>query len=78
MKWSSRTISILEAVAGASLLAATLMPVGDVIRGMIAVPGVVALLGVLVQILRDSVGFERAQHLQLDEQIFALGASSAT
>jgi hypothetical protein len=70
-----RTYTLLGGVLVASGLAIVLLPVAEVVRGMFAVPGVLALLGMLFQISRDSVAFERTRQLQLDEQIFALGAS---
>jgi hypothetical protein len=58
------------------MLAVWLIPAAEWVRGMIAVPGVGALLGALLQIARDSAQFERQKHLQLDQQIFSLGANS--
>lgn len=66
----------LAAVFAASILAVWLVPVGDWIKGMLAIPGVVALLGALLQIARDSAEFERQKYLQRNEQIFTLGAGS--
>lgn len=60
----------------ASLLTAWLLPASEWVQGMIALPGVGALVGALIQISRDAAEFDRKKHLQLDQQIFALGASS--
>lgn len=66
----------LGAVFAASMLAVWLLPAAEWVKGMLAVPGLGALLGALLQIARDSAQFERQKHLQLDQQIFSLGASS--
>lgn len=60
----------------ASISAASLAPVTEFISGMIVLPGVGALIGALFQIARDSAVFEKQKHLQTDQQVFSLGASS--
>ena len=45
-------------------------------RGVYAVPGALALLGGLFQILRDTIAFDRRHFLQSDQQLFNLAASS--
>ncbi len=53
-----------------------LIPAADWVKALVVTPGVAALLGALLQIFRDASQFERQQHLQTDQQVFALGASS--
>ena len=53
-----------------------LFPSSDFVKGLIVTPGVMALLGILIQIVRDIAAFENKKYLQLDEQIFKLGATS--
>lgn len=66
----------LAIVFAASIGAASLVPVTEFISGMIALPGIGALVGALFQIARDSAAFEKQKHLQADQQVFSLGASS--
>lgn len=66
----------LTAVFVASMAAASLVPVTEFISGMIVLPGIGALVGALFQIARDSAAFEKHKHLQTDQQVFSLGASS--
>lgn len=66
----------LSIVFFASIISATFVPVSEFISGMIALPGVAALCGALFQIARDSAAFEKQKHLQSDQQVFILGASS--
>lgn len=73
---SVRIYLLLGAVFLASIFAAWAISVADWIKGMIAAPGVGALLGALLQISRDAAQFDRQRYLQRDEQIFSLGASS--
>lgn len=63
-------------VFGLAITTAWLISASDFVKGMIATPGVGALFGILVQFSRDSAQFERQKHLQSDQQIFSLGASS--
>ncbi|MEX2488128.1 MAG: hypothetical protein WD356_01215 [Pseudomonadales bacterium] len=66
----------LSVLASVSIAVAVLAPIADFIKGMIVMPGVGAMLGILVQLARDSIEFEREKYLQLDQQIFTLGANS--
>ncbi|MGB2254100.1 MAG: hypothetical protein ACPH56_03665 [Spongiibacter marinus] len=75
MKLSS-AYKVLAVTFCAAMLAAWLIPLAEWVRGMIALPGVGALVGVLVLVARDVIRFEREKHLQLDQQIFTLGAGS--
>ena len=58
------------------MAAVWLVPLADYFKGMVAVPGVGALIGALFQLSRDSSAFARQKHLQSDQQIFTLGAAS--
>lgn len=71
-----RVYIALAAVLAASVLAAALVSASDWVKALVVTPGVGALLGALLQIFRDASQFERQQHLQRDEQVFVLGASS--
>jgi len=66
----------LTLVFVASVGAASFAPVTEIISGMIVLPGIGALVGALFQIARDSAAFEKQKHLQTDQQVFSLGASS--
>ncbi|MEO6145710.1 MAG: hypothetical protein ABIT70_01410 [Sulfuriferula sp.] len=66
----------LSVVFGALMISILLIPAAEWVKGMMAVPGVGSLLGALLQISRDSAEFERQKYLQMDQQIFSLGASS--
>lgn len=59
----------------ASMSAVALIP-SDFVSGMISLPGIGALFGALFQIARDSAAFEKKKHLQSDQQVFSLGATS--
>jgi hypothetical protein len=72
----NRIYLALAAVFVGSMFCIWAVSASDFVKGMIAVPGVGALLGVLVQIFRDSAQFERQKYLQRDQEIFSLGASS--
>lgn len=66
----------LGIVFTASMGAMALISAPDFVSGMIAVPGVGALLGALFQIARDAAAFEKQKYLQADSQVFSLGATS--
>ncbi|WP_043764888.1 hypothetical protein [Algiphilus aromaticivorans] len=66
----------LGAVFTVSILSVWLLPAAEWVKGMLAVPGVGALVGALLQISRDAAAFERQKYLQRDQQIFTLGAGS--
>lgn len=73
----SRNIYLgLAAIFAVSVFTSWLAPLSEFVKGMIALPGVGALVGALFQIARDSSQFDRQKHLQSDQQIFTLGASS--
>lgn len=71
-----KTISILAGVSLVAFLAAFFLPTTDMIKGIIASPGILGLLGILYQLMRDEASFERNLKIQNQQQIFGLGASS--
>ncbi len=48
----------------------------EIFVGISTVPGIAALIAALYQLLRDQAAFEKQLHLQKQQQIFNLGASS--
>ena len=70
MKLSIKSYIVLGIVFTASLLTAWLLPAQDIIRGLFAAPGAVALLGVVYQLIRDSAQFEKSMFMQKDQQIW--------
>ncbi|MBC8180016.1 hypothetical protein H8E88_02720 [candidate division KSB1 bacterium] len=52
------------------------LPTGEVFKGIITIPGVLALIGALYQIFRDQANFDRQSYLVSQQQLFNLGASS--
>ncbi|WP_284246535.1 hypothetical protein [Thalassotalea insulae] len=71
-----KTISILVGVSLAAFLAAFFLPTTEVMKGIIASPGILGLLGVLYQLMRDEAAYERNLKIQSQQQIFGLGATS--
>lgn len=49
---------------------------GDLLKGILATPSLVALLSVVYQVLQSHSEFQKTKHLQSDQQIFALAATS--
>ena len=76
MKLTFKPYIILGTVFIISFLTAWLLPVQEIFKGIFAVPGSLALLGVIYQLIRDSAQFERSMFMQKDQQIFNLGATS--
>lgn len=56
--------------------AALYFPTEDILKGVFASPGILALFGVLYQAFRDKSAHERSLELQKRQQIFNLGATS--
>lgn len=69
-------IGVLALVAGASFAAAYWLPVGEAAATFFGVPGVLALIGVLVQLWRDSTAHERSLELVARQQDFTLGTAT--
>ncbi len=76
MKLSFKSYIVLGIVFTASLLTAWLFSAQEIIKGIFAFPGALALLGVVYQLIRDSAQFEKSMFMQKDQQIFNLGATS--
>ena len=71
-----KTYILLICVIILSFGAAFTLPAKDILQGIYASPGILALFGVLYQILRDQSAHERKLELQKQQQIFNLGATS--
>lgn len=76
MKLSFQIYIILGFVFILSFLSAWLLPTSEFFKGLFATPGIIALVGVVFQLIRDSAQFEKNKFLQKDQQIFNLGATS--
>jgi len=76
IEFSHKTYLLLFAVFILSFVAAWLLPVPEVFKGIFTVPGIGALLGVLYQIWRDQVSYERQKELQGKQLFFNLGVTS--
>lgn len=59
-----------------SICATVFLPIPDMFRGLASVPGVAALLGLVVQISRDQVAHERRLTLQQEAQSFTVSTAS--
>ena len=71
-----KTYLLLSTVLIISFLAAYTLPTDEIIRGIFASPGFVALFIALYQILKDQNTHERNIDLQRRQQIFNIGATS--
>ncbi|TVP09298.1 hypothetical protein [Shewanella sp. KCT] len=76
MKHDIKTYLILAAVFILSIGGCYLVPANDVIKAVVASPGIVSLLAALFQLIRDQAAFERAQEIQQKQFQFTLGAAS--
>ena len=72
--WQKYGIFFLVYIA--SFASLYVLPASDLIKGFMAFPGSVALLGVLYQLWRDDRAHERELELQSKQQDFALGTAS--
>ncbi len=70
------TYVLLGAVFILAVLAAWALPAGELVRGLVALPGVGALFAALFQLARDEARFEKDRELQRLHQTFTLGVSS--
>ncbi|MEW8040450.1 MAG: hypothetical protein AB2800_09710 [Candidatus Thiodiazotropha endolucinida] len=52
------------------------LPTDEILKGIYASPGLLALFGILYQILRDQSAHERSLEIQKRQQIFNIGATS--
>ena len=76
MKRRIAKYALLGVIFLLSMAATFAIQATDSLKALLAAPGVASLFFALFQISRDQSEFERAQHLQSDQQIFALGANS--
>lgn len=70
------TYAVLPLVLVASFGAAYILPSTEIMRGIYATPGLLALFGALFQWVRDTSAHEHNVELQMRQQIFSLGATS--
>ncbi|HUU12828.1 MAG TPA: hypothetical protein VM182_03850, partial [Terriglobia bacterium] len=70
------TYIALAVVFVASAAAAILLPVGDAVRTLTAVPAIGSLFGALLQIFRDRVAYERSLLLLEAQNSFSIGTTS--
>lgn len=71
-----KVIVLLAAVLVVSFGATLYLPVDDVFKGVVSVPGVLALIGMLYQIARDESQYLKSQEQQNRQHFFNLGAMS--
>jgi hypothetical protein len=73
----SRTVYVLLAIAfGVSVALTMVSRLGDIARAVFAVPAAVAMIGAIVQLLRDQVAHDRTLAIQATQNSFAIGATS--
>ena len=71
-----KTYIVLIIVAILSFGVAFLIPTQELMKGISASPGILALFGVLYQLIRDNSAHERNIEIQQRHQIFNIGAAS--
>ena len=76
MKHDPKTYGILLAILVLSFGGAWIFPAEDVLKAVIASPGVLALLSALFQLLRDQAAHEKQLEIQNNQFKFTLGAAS--
>lgn len=76
MKHDFKTYIILTLIFILSIAGSFFIPAQEVLKGVIAAPGVVALLAALFQLMRDQAAFERQQEIQQKQFQFTIGAAS--
>ncbi len=76
MKIQSYKIYILLLIVFVLSWAITASIPGDILKGFTATPAVASLIAAIYQLLRDQSAFEKNKHLQRQQQIFNLGATS--
>ena len=72
----SKNIFILVGVSIVAFLVAFFLPTTELMKGIIASPGILGLLGIIYQLMRDEAAFERSLKIQSQQQSFGLGATS--
>lgn len=76
MKLSWKAYIIAAIILISSFLAAWLLPIPEIFKGVVAIPGVGSLIGALYQIFRDQATYEKQLELQRQQQIFNLSVTS--
>lgn len=76
MKLSWKVYSVLLIVFIGSFLLALLLPAAEIGRQLATVPGGLALIGCLYQMIRDEAAHQKDLLLQQDQQLFDLAATS--
>jgi len=76
LRWTWQVYAVAAAVFLASLGTALWLPVADTFRGIAAIPGAAALVGILVQLWRDSLAHERELERLERENDFTLTVAS--
>lgn len=76
MKYDIRTYLILLAVFVFSIGSSYVIPTSELLKSVIAAPGVIALFSALFQILRDQAAYEKQLEIQAKQFQFTLGAAS--
>jgi hypothetical protein len=76
MRLSWKVYILAGVVLAISYLGASVLPTTEILRGVIALPGVGALLVVLYQLLRDHAAFERELELKRRDHLFTLSVTS--
>jgi hypothetical protein len=76
MKATTKFYLSIAGLFAASLVAYLLLPHGEAIQGLAAIPLIGSLVAALLQILKDMAAHEKAVAMQAAEQRFALGTSS--
>ncbi|USF86380.1 hypothetical protein [Candidatus Endoriftia persephonae] len=66
----------LATLAICSFFVAYTLPTDEMLKGIYASPGLLALFGVLYQVLRDQSAHERNLEIQKRQQVFNIGATS--
>src|SRR4051812_45800617 len=76
MRMSWKVYIVAGLVMALAYLGASLVPTTEVLRGVLALPGVSALFVVLYQLLRDNAAFQRELELRRREHLFTLSVTS--
>ena len=72
----NKKIQSLVGFSGLAFILAFLLPTTELMKGLVASPGILGLIAVLYQLIRDDASFERNKTIQGLQQSFGLGASS--
>ncbi len=75
-KHDSKTYFILLIIFILAFGTSYLVPMSEIMKGVVAAPGVLALLATLFQLVRDQAAYERQLDIQSKQFQFTLGAAS--